>query len=491
MIVPVVMMVEGVHSGSRGALLHTTEELRNSARQWENMPVVIDHPERNGQYISAHEDGVHTIGVVRDAKVEDGKLKAEAWLDERRTQAASTIAYSYIRENKPLEVSIGIFTVEEEIEGEWNGEQYSAIARNHQPDHLALLPEDRGACSWEDGCGIRLNKETLSQKNVNEMQTNNNENYDVMSKEMITAVNKLLESGFDLQANDQGYQQLMSQIQQKLDGMDNDMRVHYLQEVYDEHVIYRVSKRDEGGSKLYQQSYSVNDNEQVEFSGDPVEVRQEVSYVPVTNKKRVRKPNHNKENKFINKKEEVIEMSTEKNTPCANKKAKVDELINCKLTNFTEEQREWLMEQEDSTLDLFKVNQPEVNSEEGTEQDQPKQVTKEEAIQALKEEGGIKDTEEYLSILPNDVQESTRSALRLQKQHRSRLVDSIVNHSKDVWSKEDLESESTEKLEKIAKTIEVNTGEDYSGNGSYEEPTTHSESEEEPLYPVGVEFENK
>jgi len=68
MIVPVVMMVEGVHSGSRGALLHTTEELRNSARQWENMPVVIDHPERNGQYISAHEDGVHTIGVVRMLK---------------------------------------------------------------------------------------------------------------------------------------------------------------------------------------------------------------------------------------------------------------------------------------------------------------------------------------------------------------------------------------------------------------------------------------
>jgi len=45
------------------------------------------------------------------------------------------------------------------VEGVWNEEEYHSIVRNYRPDHLALLPGAIGACSWEDGCGIRANKD--------------------------------------------------------------------------------------------------------------------------------------------------------------------------------------------------------------------------------------------------------------------------------------------------------------------------------------------
>lgn len=35
---------------------------------------------------------------------------------------------------------------------------FKRIARNLNPDHLALLPGGTGACSWEDGCGVRANE---------------------------------------------------------------------------------------------------------------------------------------------------------------------------------------------------------------------------------------------------------------------------------------------------------------------------------------------
>lgn len=48
-------------------------------------------------------------------------------------------------------------------------------------------------------------------------------------------------------------------------------------------VWFEVSKRDEDGSKTYQQTYAVGDNDvDVTLTGDPVEVRRRTEYVPVT-----------------------------------------------------------------------------------------------------------------------------------------------------------------------------------------------------------------
>ena len=61
-------------------------------------------------------------------------------------------------ETKEVEVSLGMFTENDMEEGEYEGKQYKGIAKNHRPDHLAILPDQIGACSCKDGCGLGANK---------------------------------------------------------------------------------------------------------------------------------------------------------------------------------------------------------------------------------------------------------------------------------------------------------------------------------------------
>ena len=68
LVVPVVMMVEGVHNGSQGPLLHEITELGKFPESWNGRPVVIYHPEdEDGNPISANSPEVIdkvTVGRV-------------------------------------------------------------------------------------------------------------------------------------------------------------------------------------------------------------------------------------------------------------------------------------------------------------------------------------------------------------------------------------------------------------------------------------------
>jgi len=177
LIVPVVMMVEGVHCGSAGPLFHSIEELGKYPASWNGIPVSIQHPEQDGQYISANSPEVlerQTVGQVFNTFVDGNKLKAECWIDIERITAISPEAYSYLQNKRPLEVSIGVFSDDVPQEGDWNGEHYVAIATNHRPDHLALLPGGRGACSWADGAGIRINSKQKGGESLDTTQANEN-----------------------------------------------------------------------------------------------------------------------------------------------------------------------------------------------------------------------------------------------------------------------------------------------------------------------------
>lgn len=159
MVVPVVMMVEGVHSGSKGAIYHSEEELSKNIQSWNGIPVTIGHPKNDKGYISANSPEVVSVGKIFNTCY-SGKLKAEAWIDIEKIGAQSMEALEYIKQGKALDVSVGVFSDDIEVNGRWgvDEESYVAKATNYRPDHLALLPGESGACSWNDGCGIRVNR---------------------------------------------------------------------------------------------------------------------------------------------------------------------------------------------------------------------------------------------------------------------------------------------------------------------------------------------
>jgi hypothetical protein len=180
LVVPVVMMVEGVHNGSQGPLFHSITELGKFPESWNGIPVVIYHPEEDGNAVSANSPDIidkMTVGRVYNTSVEGKKLKAEVWLDEDKLNTISTNTLEDINETKEVEVSLGMFTENEMEEGEYKGEKYIGIAHNHRPDHLAILPDQVGACSCADGCGLGANEEK-KKKCVNEEDDEDDEDDD-------------------------------------------------------------------------------------------------------------------------------------------------------------------------------------------------------------------------------------------------------------------------------------------------------------------------
>jgi hypothetical protein len=153
---PVTLLVEGVHRGSHGAIYHSAKVLEKATHLWEGVNLTLGHPQVDGNFVSIH----HSPEIEERYTI--GKVTAPYWDSEKKAIRATVKISANEPQAKRLmklrEVSVGIFGDETEIYGQFYGESYNACALTHVPDHLAVLPEGvRGACSVDDGCGIRTN----------------------------------------------------------------------------------------------------------------------------------------------------------------------------------------------------------------------------------------------------------------------------------------------------------------------------------------------
>lgn len=160
LVAPMSMINPGVLNGSKGPLYYPQEEVDKNPRKWNGVPIVVYHPHEMGQPVSAKTPGVlerQGIGTVRNTK-SDGKLRAEGWFDVERTKRVNPDIYRRLLRSEPIELSTGLYTENEDEVGSYKGRPYVAVARNYQPDHLAILPDQKGACSIQDGCGVLVNQ---------------------------------------------------------------------------------------------------------------------------------------------------------------------------------------------------------------------------------------------------------------------------------------------------------------------------------------------
>jgi hypothetical protein len=156
-VVPMTMLVEGVHSGSDGPLLYRKQELSRNVRAWEMKPITVGHPvDAFGTPAWARDlspTDRRQVGVVRNV-VFSGKLRAEAWIDRERADAEDPRIGQAIDDGQMVEISTGLGVHQGAGQGSFQGQEYDAIATNHEPDHLAILLDNEGACSIRDGCGL-------------------------------------------------------------------------------------------------------------------------------------------------------------------------------------------------------------------------------------------------------------------------------------------------------------------------------------------------
>lgn len=133
------------------------EEIENSKMFWENIPIIINHTEDSARTRNNLEN--RRIGMVFDVKIEGQNLKADLWFDmEKMIELGEKDLLNALKAGEIIDVSTGYVAAQELKEGSHGGLTYNWIQRQLKPDHLAILPNNSGACSTYDGCGTNLNQ---------------------------------------------------------------------------------------------------------------------------------------------------------------------------------------------------------------------------------------------------------------------------------------------------------------------------------------------
>ncbi len=276
LVAPASLIVPGILAGSKGPLYYPPDEVFANSDSWQDIPLVVYHPTRNGRHISASSQGVYEesgVGFLEKPGNRNGKLGADAWFDVEHVRLVddrlSAINPAFPRilprleAGKPIELSTGLFT--ENIIApagylDHRGLPYvGMIARNYKPDHLAILPDQVGACSLNDGCGVLVNYSPGGSMSIRWTPA---VNYDRSLEDKKT----------DLQT------QLMDRFPPAGEGNGPTGPSPYLVDLYDDYVIYQT---DEG---LYRLGYD-HDGEGgcVLVDDEPIKVRRVTAYEPVDN----------------------------------------------------------------------------------------------------------------------------------------------------------------------------------------------------------------
>lgn len=163
-VVPATIIVAGVLNGE----LVPADELAFNPSGWNGRPIPLRHPQVNGEYVSANDPSVietQVLGQFFNAQFDTDRIKGEMWLDTEKIQRLGGDALTVlqrIQAGEVVEVSTGYFASFVEQAGEYNGKAYSAIQNSIVPDHIALLPDEVGACSVANGCGAnRVNADQM------------------------------------------------------------------------------------------------------------------------------------------------------------------------------------------------------------------------------------------------------------------------------------------------------------------------------------------
>ena len=486
LVAPMIILAEGVHEGSGGALYYPADEVTKIPDIWNYKPVVVYHPQANGTPVSACDPIIlsnRKVGVMMNSKAGKVKvkinnkeqeidcIKSEAWLEEDRMDKVDERISKSIEKNEMMEVSTGLFTDNESMDGEWNGEAYSTIARNYRPDHLALLPDLRGACSIEDGAGfLRLN---------------------ALPDKMVINANTLSHGNIHCMLNDWA--------QSKSDN------VLWIETVYDTFFIYT----DENVGKHYQREYSVKDN------------LVSVNDMTATEVIRVTEWRTKDGNKFVGNKGKVTtsesketvsvenknEMSSNRKEQIMKKQEMVDAIIACNTNSWGKDDSETLMAMDEVALQKLTEGDSAaksavenaakkgaddatakltVNKEEGKETVAETKVTVAPEVKVV-ENKKPQTAEEYIKEAPAEIQNVMNGMLCNYKAAKANTIKRIIDNEKNIFSQEELERKELPELTKLSALLpgkeEAVTVLNFDGQGDVGDITNNKE---EPLIMPGV-----
>lgn len=409
-VAPVTMIVEGVLPGSAGPILYTANELAASVAYWDGVPVTINHPtDANGNNVSARipsiiaEFGVGTIYNTHfDAAT--NSLKAEAWINKSVLENKfPDVHYKILSNTTNIEVSTGVFFDDRQEPGNFNDVSYNSVAYSYHGDHLALLPDAIGACSWTDGCGLRANQSTQQQKPERKKHV----------------------------FNELSFSDITSTFNRHVDGLDDAEYIYYVDAIYDGFFVFERFERNEERQKtLWRQQYS-KVNDVITVTGEPSRVVETRVYTVVSED--AQQPSGTPA--ITNKKDSDM-AETNENIPCCPEK--VQSLIAAANNAFTEADKDNLLSMNEAQLESTIAMSERIFSTHSAETDKADDADTEMTVS------------QYVEKAPEKIKVALNTLLVKEETEKQSIISNLLKDENCTFEKEELNAFSVNMLTKMA-----------------------------------------
>lgn len=258
--------------------LYPAAELASSAASLEGKPAPAGHPKNEkGQFISALNGSAlltsYMGSVCSNSRHEGGRTLTDILVNEAQARAHpdgvklierldAAINGSNVDD---IHVSTGLLCRMLGVNGESRGKKYSKVATDIEYDHLAILLNEKGAGTPEDGVGMFLN--SAGEEEAIEVANLSTDPEDKRFTGLTGWIRKLLGNDSDIS---------FDQIREGLYGGLPEGA--WVMEVYQRYAVWCDRE-----SRYWKQDYTVASDGSVAFSGQAKEVHRKVSYEDVTN----------------------------------------------------------------------------------------------------------------------------------------------------------------------------------------------------------------
>lgn len=264
--------------------LYPAAEINKSYMSIEGNPMPLQHPKIGNEYVSASNpravNKFHVGAWAENVRKDGDRVVMDMKINKRYASATENgkRVLNRIEEMQanssaePIHVSTGLLLSREQNKGKSKGKSYSWVARNMRFDHVAILLDEPGAATPDDGVGIFVNADNSTE----EVET---ETVDLASASNCTQEGLVNKTRFYFtNASNFSFDDIQRALSDKLREGRTDDNWLWPETVWPDTFIYRDDTR------YFKQKYLIDDDGVAQFVGEPQEVvRKPTEYEIKTN----------------------------------------------------------------------------------------------------------------------------------------------------------------------------------------------------------------
>lgn len=262
--------------------LYPAAEIEKAYNTLERNPMPLGHPKVDGKHVSARDvravNEYHVGAWLQNVSHKDGKVTGDMYVNRQYAESSDKGKRLINRldemlagtNSDPIHISTGLLYSGIAANGESKGKKYNEIATNMMFDHVAVLLDEPGAGTPEEGVGIFVNSEG------DEQQIEFARLADGIDCTRDGLINKT--KFFFTNASNFSFDDISRAISDKLREGDAEDKWLWPETVWPDSFLYR------NDNKYLKQKYLIDDDGKAVFVGEPVEVvRKPTEYEIKTN----------------------------------------------------------------------------------------------------------------------------------------------------------------------------------------------------------------